>query len=119
MSVSSKNTFDECFVPESIEKIQIEIADIILAPLLKEHEQGRVFLKIDCEGAEYEILPNLVQAGLLKTVDVVIVEWHSGDFQPLVSLLEQEGFFCFIEWHQRDRWKIGIIKAVKQEGQHD
>jgi len=114
MSLSSRGTFDSCFEPESVEEIQVEIAHQTIEPLLRKHQDDRVFLKVDCEGAEYEILPDLAEAGLLKEVDVLIVEWHDGDFQKIVSLLEAEHFFCFIEWHRRDKWKIGIIKAVKQ-----
>jgi FkbM family methyltransferase len=118
MSISSKGTFDECFSATSIETVQIEAADSALAALLSVHSEERVFLKIDCEGAEYDILPNLAAAGLLRAVDVVIVEWHGGDYRSLVRLLESEHLFCFIEWHQRNRWQIGMIKAVRLRSRH-
>ena len=51
MSASSKGTFNECFVPESIETIQIEPADSTLGALLAAHATDHVFLKIDCEGS--------------------------------------------------------------------
>jgi len=37
---------------------------------------GSVLLKLDCEGAEYSLLPHLEQSGALCTVDQLLVEWH-------------------------------------------
>ena len=39
------------------------------------------FLKLDCEGAEYEIIKNLPIAYLEK-IDKIIIEYHSADSYP-------------------------------------
>lgn len=118
-SVSSRGTFDACFKPESLETIDIVCASSALEPIFLSCGQDRVFLKLDCEGAEYEILPCLATAGLLRRVEALIVEWHGGDHQSLVTALEGEGFFCFTEWERRDRWQIGLIRAVRQNGERE
>ena len=38
--------------------------------------QGSVLLKLDCEGAEYSLLPHLEHSGALCAVDQLLVEWH-------------------------------------------
>jgi FkbM family methyltransferase len=111
-SISSKHTYDKCFQSQSMEKMQIEAAAETLAPLVARHGQERKFLKVDCEGAEYDVLPNLAEAGLLEQMDVIIIEWHQGNHETLVSILENRGFFCFVGWSRRDRWHLGFIKAV-------
>lgn len=35
-----------------------------------------VILKLDCEGAEYELLEHLIQTGAINAVERVVVEWH-------------------------------------------
>ena len=112
MSLSTKGTFDSCFNPTSQVPARIGRADDLLRPLFSRHAESRIFLKVDCEGAEYDILPNLASAGLLRCADVVIVEWHGGDHRQLLNILDQDSFFCFVEWHKRGQWDVGMIKAV-------
>lgn len=40
-------------------------------------EEDYVVVKMDIEGAEYEVIPHLVETGAYKLVDVLMVEWHS------------------------------------------
>lgn len=43
---------------------------------LDEMHNERLILKLDCEGAEYDLLPNLIVRGITDLLDLVIVEWH-------------------------------------------
>lgn len=36
-----------------------------------------VVLKLDCEGAEYPLLEHLLETGIAKRVDLLLVEWHA------------------------------------------
>ena len=38
--------------------------------------KGRLVLKLDCEGAEYELLTHLIARDADLLLDVVWVEWH-------------------------------------------
>ncbi|KND01639.1 FkbM family methyltransferase [Spizellomyces punctatus DAOM BR117] len=40
------------------------------------HKEDYVVVKMDIEGAEYEVLPHLVETGAYKLIDVLLVEWH-------------------------------------------
>ena len=37
------------------------------------------FLKMDCEGSEYEIIPHLIETGLIKKIDNISLEFHGRD----------------------------------------
>jgi hypothetical protein len=40
---------------------------------------AKIVLKLDIEGAEYVLLPYLIQAGLIDQFSLVLVEWHTGE----------------------------------------
>ncbi len=105
---SVQNRFPEC---DLVEKIQIKEAARVLEPLFDAHTQ-KIFLKIDCEGAEKEILPNLDQKGLLKRVDVIVMEWHFENPEWMINLLKKNGFIIFRSHEIPD--KIGMIRAYRK-----
>ncbi|KAL9102634.1 MAG: hypothetical protein Q9163_002249 [Psora crenata] len=37
-----------------------------------------VVVKMDIEGAEYEVIPHMVEMGVWKVLDYLLVEWHQG-----------------------------------------
>jgi len=43
---------------------------------LDEKHNDRLILKLDCEGAEYELLPHLIMDDVDELLDLTIVEWH-------------------------------------------
>ena len=88
---SVKNVFkDSAYV----EKIRIRKTSDVLAPLFEKCKE-KIFLKIDCEGAEKQILPELENSGLIKRVDVIIMEWHFEEPSWIVDLLIRNGFVVF------------------------
>ncbi len=56
-----------------------------------------VVLKVDIEGAEYELLERLLDTGADQYVDELLIEWHSGDAARDQALAER--FDCPIrQW---------------------
>lgn len=106
---SVKNIFSEC---SDVEKIKIKSASKILAPLIKT-SKGKIFLKIDCEGAEKEILPDLHKSGLLKKVDIIVMEWHFENPQWIIDLLTENNFVVFRLNVVPD--EIGMIRAYRMK----
>jgi hypothetical protein len=47
--------------------------------------------KIDCEGAEYQIIDALAEAGLLEKVDAFLIEWHGRGDAPIREKLLAAG----------------------------
>lgn len=79
---------------KNAEEIEITIKNIaeVLPDLMAKHSGQQVVLKIDCEGAEYEIVQKLNDANLLKDIDVLLIEWHDKGAQILEDLLIANDF---------------------------
>ena len=41
------------------------------------NEDDYIILKMDIEGAEYEVIPKLLKDGTINLIDVIYLEWHS------------------------------------------
>ena len=58
-------------------KIKIKIPCLDIVELVKAfRKEDFVFLKIDIEGAENELLTQLIQRGALDFIDYIAVEYH-------------------------------------------
>lgn len=75
-------------------EIEINIKNVseILPDLLAKHPHQKKILKIDCEGAEYEILQKMSDAKLFDAVDVLLIEWHDKGATILEELLVAHNF---------------------------
>jgi FkbM family methyltransferase len=75
-------------------EIEINIQNIstILPDLFAKHAQQKKVLKIDCEGAEYEILQKLNDSRILTQVDVLLIEWHDKGSEILEKILIENNF---------------------------
>ncbi len=73
-------------------EITIKDASAILPDLMAKHSGQQKVLKIDCEGAEYEILQKLNEANMLKDIDVLLIEWHDKGAKILEDLLTANDF---------------------------
>lgn len=51
-----------------------------LAAWVRTLPETRIVLKVDVEGAEYVLLPHLIDQGLMDRFSHVLVEWHVGRF---------------------------------------
>lgn len=76
------------------ESVILKKASEVLTPLFNKHNEP-IFLKIDCEGAEWEIIPELNESGLLDRVSVLIMETHFKPALPLIEILIKAGFKLF------------------------
>lgn len=50
-----------------------------IVSLLRKHHtthEDFVVLKVDIEGAEFDVIRRLINAGMLNLIDVLAVEWH-------------------------------------------
>ena len=77
------------------EQIELRDAAIQLGQILEANSETLIFLKIDCEGAEYEILTHLEKYGLLSKIDQIAIEWHFKGAEPIEDVLS------FICWNPR------------------
>jgi FkbM family methyltransferase len=114
---NKKNFNKNVINPERLSKckkisIKLKKASNVIFNILKKQSHKKVLLKIDCEGAEYEILPDLYQNKVLEKVDAVILEWHHNDGgQELKNILLKSGFKTII--HDDLNKMTGFIYAKK------
>ena len=87
-----------------------EVESVTLDFLLDELHIGRCdFLKMDCEGAEYEILRKTSRASFRKIARMSI-ECHSNRMHEAAAILKKAGFTILSE----GPGEAGILKAVNE-----
>lgn len=79
---------------KNAKEIDITIKDIneVLPALMAKHSGQQKVLKIDCEGAEYEIIQKLNDANLFNDISVLLIEWHDKGPKILEDLLIANDF---------------------------
>ncbi|MBK9199816.1 MAG: FkbM family methyltransferase [Betaproteobacteria bacterium] len=119
MSASMRGIYDRYYQSvDSNEQIEIFDAAAVIDDIFSKHPDQQIVLKMDCEGAEFEILPRLAEKGLLGRVGVLIVEFHDKQPSDLIDLLHRSGFTSFVEWNRRDI-NIGMIRSVRRTSSVD
>ena len=93
--------------------IQIHNASKVLSPIIRDYKsENSIVVKIDCEGAEYEILKDLFQSGLLSQIDVVMMEWHNDGATILTQYLRECGFDIFSFYSSNP--ELGGVYAIRR-----
>lgn len=94
-----------------LESVDVELRSAAeeLEPLLHSHREQLVFLKMDCEGAEFRIIGNLAEHGLLRFVDIIWMEYHYKRPDPIVEHLRKFGFVSFVFGIE----EVGKLYAVR------
>jgi len=74
--------------------VTAEIRDIepIFRTIISEHTNESLILKMDCEGAEFELIPKLDALGFLNRFDIIMMEYHNADSKILSDLFFKNGF---------------------------
>jgi FkbM family methyltransferase len=76
------------------EAVEIRAVVPVLKELLTEAGNRDFVCKIDCEGAEYEIISCLAAEDLLRPVSAFLIEWHLHGPQEIKKVLVAAGFSC-------------------------
>jgi FkbM family methyltransferase len=92
--MSTSDFFIEQMETDRSQKIKVGISDIkkIVPEILGNHKGEAFLLKLDCEGAEYDIIDQLHKTGLLKKISVIVIEWHMKGYQSLNDTLVANNF---------------------------
>lgn len=98
-----------------METVQIKDAAEELRPIIERHKEKTIIVKCDTEGAEKEIFESLNSNGILKDIDMVLLEYHFSYDVPLGDMLRKNGFAFFK--HRTvtlETGDFGIIRAVRR-----
>jgi FkbM family methyltransferase len=96
------------------EKVHVRDAGTVFDELAHKIEGRKLLVKIDVEGAEYEIVSRLDQTGWLEKIDLLFLEWHERegkDPEELRALLRKAGFRWFERQHHFA--PVGMITAFR------
>jgi len=95
--------------------ISVEVKCIDLAKWVEENkiEGAHTILKIDIEGAEYDVIPHLIENNVHDLVDEWFIEWHgptkTPNFDPNVEVDFYEAVPVWVDWNSeeiRDQMKL-------------
>ena len=80
----------------NLDKVKVQICDASeeLNSIIEKLNGEKVIVKMDCEGAEYEIIENLQNSGVLTKIDTILLEWHDKGSNNLEKHLLDSGFQC-------------------------
>ena len=99
---------------EITEDIQLKDATEEIRRIRKEFPSHDMILKLDCEGAEYEIIDSLSRSGELRRIKALLVEWHirrpDNDPEDIVRKCEASGFIVGL---RKTRAPTGSLFAIK------
>jgi FkbM family methyltransferase len=97
------------------ETVQIMSAAKEIGGIIERHKDKKIVVKCDTEGSEKEIFENLDSKGILKNIDMVMLEYHFSYDVPLVEILKRNDFVFFKQKTiSLETGDFGIIRAVKK-----
>lgn len=93
---------------KNVEKIYVRKASEILIPIFQEYHHKKIVVKMDCEGSEYAIFESMMQADIVRDVDIFMIEFHLQDKGIIEDGLIKNGF-RYIKTNTADY--IGFVYA--------
>ena len=94
-------------------KVQQLRASLVLESIKFQNPNVDIIIKMDCEGSEFKIIPELLLNCDMKSVVCMIIEWHQHDPIPIINLLEDKGFLCFAKIINTQ--STGLIYSVNKK----
>lgn len=93
-----------------LEKIEIKDALPVFEKIYLENNKSKFVMKIDCEGAEYELIDRIPQ-NILDRTEIIMMEWHDKGPQKIEDWLFKFGFSSMSFYPLSKR--VGMIYAIK------
>jgi FkbM family methyltransferase len=97
-----------------IKSIAIPLKDVVkeMSEVVKRCNGLKIVAKIDCEGAEYEIIRNLSKSKMLDKICILMIEWHEKGPSEIMDTLVSHGFVMFSLGPVHNR--VGMLYAVRR-----
>jgi FkbM family methyltransferase len=100
---------------DDVSRVTIEVrsASETVREVRRAFPAAEVIVKLDSEGCEYPIIADLQRTGLLRHVDVFLIEWHKRGAGELLEALAAGGF-CALSLTPQE--STGMIYACRRGG---
>ncbi|NER12184.1 FkbM family methyltransferase [Leptobacterium flavescens] len=100
-------------VENTVEReVLIKPFDEEIKKIRQENSENRIAVKMDCEGAEYEIFDHLNESGAINQIDYFMIEWHDRGPEEIEKVLLANNFEFF---SRKLALNAGMIYAIKRE----
>jgi FkbM family methyltransferase len=94
------------------ETVVVKDAATEISSIIDNNKDKHIIIKCDCEGAEFEIFEKLNIEGLVRQIDVVLMEYHVERPDRLIEILTENGFAAQTKIGSR-KSKTGYIYAIR------
>lgn len=99
--------------------VEVQNASDVVTQTIKDNSEKTVWIKLDCEGSEYQILESLAQARVLSQITGILFEWHvieSGldDIVQIRDVLVANGFCVYVQRGKDKSAETGLCLATRQ-----
>lgn len=80
------------------EEVQVKIKSAAseIQKIIDSNSHSKIVVKMDCEGAEYEIFESLT-SDIISQIDVFMIEWHDKGSKVIEDTLLKNGFNLFLK----------------------
>jgi len=96
-----------------MEEVRLRSSADVVREIIDEYPNTSIVIKMDCEGAEYNILEHLSTSNILPNIHAIILEWHYKGSKRILEILKSHKFYSFLR-DDRKR-NAGVIYAVNQQ----
>ncbi|MGB5706871.1 MAG: FkbM family methyltransferase, partial [Arenicellales bacterium] len=107
--------------PGEVQELTVEVqnASDVVKQAIKEISEKTVWIKLDCEGCEYQIIESLAEARVLSQITGILFEWHvieSGldDIVQIQDVLVANGFCVYVQRGKDKSAETGLCLATRQ-----
>ena len=72
---------------KSKNKVSVELKSVneVIRPIIENHSKEKIILKLDCEGAEYEIIESLIKERIIQKIHIIMFEWHEKEESRILN----------------------------------
>ncbi|WP_146812359.1 FkbM family methyltransferase, partial [Aneurinibacillus danicus] len=81
------------------ERAVVRRASEVIEQIIEKHSNQTIVCKIDCEGAEYEILKDLYDNNILRNINIIMLEWHRKGTTDLINMLLKSNYKLFSSYY--------------------
>lgn len=109
----STSIYDDVIGDENTTEIEVRGINRVLLNIFEINSDYNKILKLDCEGAEFDILSELDNSNILSQFNLILMEYHFGLNKKIETILKGNNFVYFskCEWPNE---KQGYIVAFNK-----